>query len=241
MKKAKIFITIFFITLFSFSNGLSIFAMETGFSTTELSNNSATSFISNINLKKIDSYTPKNEIECFDVNSNEMIALGFKNSENKTIGIYNTEGIFQYGYEFQCYGTFGVEWDNDNLNIYFVRENIAISVNSDGIIQSILEIQNTTENNTYWNKNVFQKEKTVDQKKFLLQNNKSFFSNINSSSYSQIISIDAYGNEKIIYNVNTEQTIKDIDISIGIIFTFIIVAIIAIIKITRTHRTKTHK
>ena len=79
----------------------------------------------------------KNPIECFSVNENGEIAIGCSDSEQKTVCIYADNGKFQYGYSFECSGSFGIEFENNNLNIYFVRSDVAIAVNQMGEVESI--------------------------------------------------------------------------------------------------------
>lgn len=75
---------------------------------------------------------PQKAIKCFSVNEEGLIAIGCGNSENKTVCIYTNDGVFKYGYSFKCSGSFGIELDKSVLNIYLVRSDVAIAVNSTG-------------------------------------------------------------------------------------------------------------
>ncbi len=68
-----------------------------------------------------------------------MVAIGCGNSESQTVCIYTNDGVFKYGYSFKCSGSFGIEFDKSVLNIYLVRSDVAIAVNSVGEVESVLK------------------------------------------------------------------------------------------------------
>lgn len=203
-------------------------AMDTGFDTDKLTEEKQSMFISNIDLCLIKSEPAKNSIVCFDVNENEMIAVGQKTSDKKIICIYSKYGTFQYGYTFNCDGSFGVEWDKDNLNIYFVRSSVVVSVTPDGEISGVLEVRNTIENNSYMNHYIHATKRTIGDNAYVIRNDIGIF-NLIATSYSQIISIDSNGEENIIYDVNSTQYFNTVAMFIFVIV-FISVAVAIIIR-----------
>lgn len=202
-------------------------AMHTGFKTNELSSEEKDMFISNINVLSIDEEPVKKAITCFDVNSNHLIAVGQNSSDRKTICVYSGEGDFQYGYTFNCSGDFGVEWDEENLNIFFVRSSVIVSVTPKGEVLDAFEVQNTIENNSYVNHFIHATKTEIDNYEYYIRNNMGLL-NLFAPSYSQIIVKDSTGAESIIYDVSSMQLTKTI-VTISLICVFVIVAVAVVI------------
>lgn len=208
MKMMKnVFMTLMVLLLIS-CNCLTTYAINSGFDLEPVSNERKLQIQNNIDISVFEQDVLDNTIECFDVNDDGMIALGTnESSSQKFISIYNSQGVFQYGYQFYCNGSFGVEWDSNNLIIYFVRSDIACSVNPSGEIQEILEIKNTSDNNSYWNNKVFSATRTLGNVEYKIQNDFGIL-NIFSTSYSQLVIQDFNGQTKTIYDVNSQQLYK---------------------------------
>ena len=179
------------------------YAMNTGFSTEELSQIEIDKFLSNMDISMVFKRPLERTIYCFDVNEEGMIAIGSNEflSEFKAISVFNADGDFLYGYEFECSGNFGLEWDGENIIIYFVRSNIATSVNKRGQIEELLEIENSIDNNTYWNEEIYADRRNVNNIEYLAQKNMCFL-NLFATSSSQLISTNANGDKNVIYDVN---------------------------------------
>ena len=222
MKQGCFFLLCVFIFVI-FANVMKVNAMHTGFKTNELPSEEKNIFISNINILSIDEEPVKKTITCFDINSKQLIAIGQNTSDRKTICVYSNEGAFQYGYTFNCSGDFGVEWDEENLNIYFVRSSVIVSVTPKGEVLGAFEVQNTIENNSYVNHFVHATKRTMGNDEYFIRNNMGLL-NLFASSYSQIIIKDSTGAESIIYDVGSMQLTKMI-VTISLICVFVLVAI----------------
>ena len=206
LKFKKVFyILICFLLISTIYNSLISGAYNTEFITDELTDETKYTFLDNINFVRMNAEPQKRKIECFDVCCNN-VAVGFSESDNKTVCIYNTQGEFQYGYRFKTNGQFAVELDEYNLIICFVRSDILIKVNSYGDVIEVEKIQDTTENNKLWNEILYSTEKTMNGSKYILDNKINFL----ASSYSKLIVIDEYGNENVIYRADSSQTAEKI-------------------------------
>ena len=198
-----IFATILLLILLVIA-GVKMLAVNTGFSTESLPENDRNTLLKNVNISMLADEPPKKAIKCFSVNEDGLVAIGCGNSESKTVCIYTNDGVFKYGYSFKCSGSFGIEFDKSVLNIYLVRSDVAIAVNSTGEVESVLKIQNTSENNTYWNNCVFSTKREIGDTEYFLKNDMGIF-NLFASSYSQLIVTNKNGEETIIYDVNSAQ------------------------------------
>lgn len=226
--KWKKAVFILFVTLLVLSIGsLNVFAMNTGFSTSEMSTKDQQTFLSNIRLSALSNEPQKGAIACFDVRESGLIAVGTAVAENKYLLVYNAAGEFQYGYSFQCNQSFGIQWDNENIMIYFVRSDVAASFCPDGTPAELKRIENTVENNSYWGHFVFAEEKTVGNNRYIL-NNRGLL-NVFASSYSQLLRIDQNGTETLIYDVSKAQTAKAVLIMAAVLI-FVAVVVAGIVR-----------
>lgn len=220
-------ITLLFFVV-ALSGGLKISAMTTGFTTENMNSEDQKLFLSNIKITLLDSDVKTKSIDCFDVSDEGLIALGFNDSSYKTICVYNPDGEFKYGYSFYSSGSFGVEWDDENLLIYFVRSDVAALFNSSATCLEIKTVSNSTENNTYWNHTVFAKKRIVGKNEYEIKNDLGIL-NVFTSSYSQLIKTDEDGIKTTLYNVNSSYGLRVLLILVGTIL-FTIIAIFVIIR-----------
>lgn len=228
MKLKNFYLVLLFIFLFvSFANVIEIKAMNTGFKTSDLPTEEKDKFLSNTNILLIREEPDQKTISCFDVNNNRLIAIGQNTPNRKTICIYSSEGVFQYGYTFHCSGDFGVEWDKDNINIYYVRSSVIVSVTPNGEILDVLEVQNSIENNSYVNKFIHATERTIGDTTYLIRNDIGIL-NLFAPSYSQIVVKDTANAESIIYDVGALQRSNIMSILV-IVFVTVLFGIVAIV------------
>ena len=172
-----------------------------------------------------------------------MIAVGCSDSfmsTKKVICIYADDGTFLYGYQFDTYGVFGVEWDQDRLIIYLVRGDGAVVVNPTGEIEAVSEIQNTVENHAYWRKSVFSKERLVGDTKYTLKNDMGIL-NFFASAYSQVVVEKSSGERAVIYDAGIYHLVSML-VVVVIVLLMICIAIICltreVIKQRRAFKTK---
>lgn len=207
MKYLQCIFTILLVLLLLISGGVNIFAVDMGFSTESMSEEETDRFLKNVNISLLENEPPKKAIDCFDVNENGVIAIGSSDFAHKTVCVYSNDGDFLYGYSFECTGNFGIELDKDVINIYFVRSDVAVTVNPTGEVERVVRIQNTAENNSYWNDCVFATKRSIGDTEYTLKNDMKIF-NVFASSYSQLITTNQNGEESIIYDVNSAEFAK---------------------------------
>lgn len=233
MKYIRCFMFVFLILFTGVYCKISILSMNTDFSTEALLEAEKNSVLSNLNIEVCQAEPEKHTIDCFDVNEDGTIALGYDISSKKVIAIYSNEMVFQYAYQFQCEGLFGVEWDEDILLVYLVRSDVAIAIDADGTIQEALKIQNTGANNTYWNHYVFSNKRIVGDRVYWLKNDIGFL-NAFSNSYSQLI-VENNGENSVVYDAGVEQLLKSV-----LLFAFFIIFVVCIIFILTRYLLKNH-
>ena len=200
MKYTKYVFVILLSLVIMISGGVNALAMETGFSTEEMSQESIDNLLENIDLTFLTTDDPrKGLIDSFDVSETGMVAISHNRIHGRdNIFVYNSEGEFQYGYSLDAAGMVWVEFDNDNLIIYFVRSEIVISVDSNGEVQSVLDTLDTEENEEHLKYLSYLREKMVGDTKYSLEG---------FLFYTKVIATDASGEETVIYDATVEVLI----------------------------------
>ena len=229
MRIRRILLAICIIISFLWNGSGNVLAMNTGFSTENMAPNDQQIFLSNINLYLITEEPKKSTITCFDVNDNGLIVVGSEGSTKKSVSVYTSDGTFNYGYAFNCSGSFGVEWDDNNIIIYFVRSDVAALFDAAGTNLELKKIQDTTDNNSYWNHSVYSTQRTINEEQYSMRNNMGLL-NIFASSYSQLIKTNSDGNTVIIYDASSEYTTRFVTIFIAVILFVAFIVLIIILQ-----------
>lgn len=199
-------------------NGVNSRALTSNFSVDDISENEKNDI--NFDVSLITKAPRKKAIQCFDVNEKGMIALGHELiGMSKMISVYDSDGNFKYGYSFDASGTFGVEWNGDYLNIYLVRGDLLVTVDCEANIIDMARVQDTKENNRYYNNYIDGCERLVGDTKYIIRNQMGIL-NFVQVSYSQLVKISEDGTETILHDVNAFQLAKTIIIPILIVTLF---------------------
>ena len=94
-------------------------------------------WLSSLQVKKINEEVVYSKIKMFDVNENGEIAIFMANN---TVNIYDCEGKYKYGYAFYTDGLSFGYWEDNKLSICVVRANKIIVIFQDSI--SLYDIAN---------------------------------------------------------------------------------------------------
>ncbi len=192
----------FLFSIIIIQNGMiSASALNTGFSVADMSKEEQEKIEGNMQLKLITSEPTKYPVACFDVREDGMLVIGSDSGiDKKTICVYN-QGEFQYGYTFTSAGDFYVEWDGDLINLCTVRSGLVISIDANGQILQMSEIEDTYANTLYWY-DVGANEKSVQGQTYAIQNDLGIL-NLFAINYSQLTSTNADGQTTVLYDART--------------------------------------
>ena len=228
MRISRILLALIIISVFIWNGSVNALAMNTGFSIEKMEHSKQENFLSSIDLRLVTEEPEISSIECFDVNDNELVAVGSKNLSKRIVSVYAPDGTFEYGYTFECDGDFGIEWDDNNIIIYFVRSDVAALFDEMGNNLEMQTIQDTMDNDSYWNYSVFSRQRTINGNKYTMRNNGLLY--FFSSSYSKLIKTDTQRNVKIIYDNSVAYTIEFIIKVIGVILFVALVVFIVVFQ-----------
>ena len=223
MKKIVCFILLVYSIMLS---ALSVNALGTGFETQSMTDDRMDDIISGIELVSLKDEPYKKAVLCFDVNNDGKIAIGQYSTDRKTVCVYTDDGVYQYGFSFNTSGDFALEWNGNDLNIYFVRGSFIVSVTENGEIIDVAQVTSTIENNSYKNRIRYATEKSIGDKRYTLENDMGIM-NWFSSTFSQV-TVNENGTEWIVYDASASKISNTIVASV-IVFICLAVAITVII------------
>lgn len=215
--------------LFFTAAGTNVFAMNTGCSTEELTSEERNHVLSHMIVRVIKEEPDKGLINCFDVNKDGMIAIGLETaaaSEKHTICVYSNSGIFQYGYTFEDEGDYGIEWDGNNIIIFFYRGDLIVAVSPEGEILECLRAQDTVENNSYLNQHIRANKRSIEGTEYILKNRYKLMT-ILSPHYSQLVAIKSTGEKSVLYDASELQLYRIIVGGLIFLFVFLLCTAIA--------------
>ncbi|MBQ9859462.1 MAG: hypothetical protein IJO76_02140 [Clostridia bacterium] len=215
MKGIKIVIMLLMFSLF-INSIIIVGATSQGYPTHPISKERREELSNSINLSKMTKEPEKRGVECFAVNEEGLLAVGLGALSKKEIAVYSPDGVFQYGYTFNKDGEFGIEWENDQIVIYFIRGDFAVAVTAEGKIERIVEILPPDSDSAYRKHPAFATKQMANEKEYVLKNGLGFWSFF-VSGYTQIEVTDSLGNVQTIYDADQSQQISAI-----IVFAFIL-------------------
>ena len=212
MKKSNMIIVILTLALLLYCNTIGVFA-EVDF-LTEPEDDETFLDIEHAsqNITPLQSVPIKGYIRCFDVNEQGMIVVGTGMFSNNKICIYNSDGEYQYGFDYYSTGSYAVGWNGENILIYSVRGNLVTEVTSNGEVISVLKIKETDDIHSRWNYVQYSKKKVVGEVTY-------------KRTVFKITKIDELGQKIIVYRASPLKMIIII-FTMMIIVTFIIGVVI---------------
>ncbi len=214
--------------------GISLFivpccALETGFTTSEIEQTKIQEIYQRIDVRLEKERQFSNGFSCFDVKPDGTYALGFDLGNRDWILVYHADNTFAYGISFNCDGSFGLEWDADNLILYTIRGGRAISIDKNGNCVDMRSIENTSENNSYWNHQVWARKRTINDTIYTAEYNMGILSILSTSGYS-VLAKEASNGERIFLFDNTERHMQKTIFGAGVTAVFVSVVVICVVK-----------
>ena len=151
-------------------------------------------------LIPLDSAIERQPISCFDISENGWIALGFEKSTEKSICVYDQDGLFQYGYAFENYGTISLGWNDDKLDILLNRGGHLMTLDQKNKILIVIDTRNLpSDSRAYKNSMRPFESLKVENRTYTLEHNLGFL-RIFAPGYARLVVTDEDGLQQIIYD-----------------------------------------
>jgi len=168
MKYVK-WITALLLLVFMTGIPITVAALDTGFTTEALSDEEISEIIEIRPFEKITDYTPK-MVNCFDVRDDHMVVIGVDNGDNVIIAVYDAQGNFQYGFQADTFGSFGVMWSGDNIAYYTVRGDKIYEINANVEITNVRRVLSSVDNSVYYDEVICATTRTVGNSTYKMTN-----------------------------------------------------------------------
>lgn len=187
---------------------------------------------------KFTSYSSPRVIKCFDVREDHMIVVGsMKDATTAIIAVYDRDGVFQYGFETEIYGSFRVMWSGNDIVFYSIRSSLLFKINEDGKITDIRRVLSTTGQSVYDQKVLLSKTREADGVTYRMTNG-SAFADVLRGAFKKITRTDAQGTS-VVYDASSHQRLRiaSVAVVVGLVLpTFVAGAVIANIEKMRAQR-----
>ena len=133
-------------------------------------------------------------IKCFDVNEDGCFAVGYRNN---TIQVYDSLGVFQYGYRFNTDNTYGIALKENSIVIYLGRSHNAVEIDSAGKCIAVETV--------YFSEDIVESVmkrtcKQIGNVYYFLERDIGIF----DGDYSRLIRVDEDGTKRVLYDVTTK-------------------------------------
>jgi len=213
MRRARVLVVIIVLLLCCVPGYATPVVQIIGIDTFDLSDAKTETFLDNLDMVGISSPTQHMAVACFDVSDTGLVAIGFENGSDRIIDIYNENGKYLYGYQFNSDGDYTVSFQEEDIAIYFMRGDAIAVFDKDA---NCLDVRSVVSPHADHNKimaiyNRTQKE--VSGKTYYLDRD------IGSAvrSYARLVVKDSNGTETVIYDATFDHTFRLIAMWIGII------------------------
>lgn len=194
------------------------YAINTGLDLESIPTEKKTDYITSLSLQRIDAPIKDTVFCCFDICSIAgKYALGFDLDGSDIVQVFNSSGEYLYGFSFTNNGTFGIEWDEDNVIIYPARNDLAFSINEEADCVDVRYVKNTIDNHQYIRGKINAKQKEL--------NGIIYRAKPGLGGYTQLVSYTQDGAEQVLYG---RSTIIDGRV-IGFLFLWALLFVMAIV------------
>lgn len=223
-KILTLLLTIFTLAIFL---SLTCLANSSGFDLEYSTNEEATEiFKEHYQFHPIEERKMTAGFSCFAANELGQYALGFS-SGDKTILVYDNDGTYLYGFDFDLSGSFYLDFDGETLIVYSVRGDVAIYVDSTGTCLAHAKIQDTKSNQEYW-RELQRPSRKIGTNIY----HAGFLGNYPKISeygqYSTLKKLSANNKETILYD-NTDRIVKPLIFTAVGVLLFVSIAIIVLV------------
>ena len=175
--------------------------------------------ISKANIQPIETASIINGITCFDVSDSGEIAIGVNWASNSVIYVYDSSGVFQYGFSFYVDGDYGIAYCDNLLGIYCIRGDTIMLCYDSGTCLDVQTLSSDERGYLQAKEILNRVSKEMGSKKYVLERDLAI-----GDSYSRLVEIDEQGNRTILYDATPEHNIGQIlGFSVIVIFFLFVV------------------
>lgn len=214
----KKFFMLFVLMVMVLNYSMFTFASDTTLHKENLGEEKFNDFIDGLHFFVVDS-EPVSILTCIDISDDNIIALASGNGSESLISFYDSVGAFKYSLSFYSAGNFGLEWEKDNIKIFFERGDYEVTINKAGEVLDIAVIDNVDDMRFIVDELYFSTKSVVNNTVYELKKNPMFLNKL-SSGYSQLLITDVSGNTSVVCDVGEFQAFETLCIIIVFVLLF---------------------
>ena len=220
--KVALLLIAFFVLLFNCT--AHVYGIDLGVETETLSQEKKETLFASSDIKLLTEEGIRRSVACFDVNEDGLVAIGFDVSPRPQVYLYDSNGQFLYGYEFECMGSYGIKLIGNNLAIYFVRSDYIEIYDAEGNGIDAMRVPNTEANRAWKSDMIDPVEIEVNGNTYSLERDIGLI----MRSYSRLVRLDEQGNRTVLYDVSVRH---NIGVVIGVILFVGFVSLLTVVLI----------
>lgn len=165
-------------------------------------------------------------IDSFDVS--EKMGIALITSGHHLLHM-DYSGRIIASFSFNCSGTVGVVWDNDDICLLFTRNSIVMKVDSNGVLKEFFQLNDLNyKTQKTWKTLGFRTQKEVGSGSYLISRQKGIVHALFGEGYTKLVFREkSSGNEQVLYDVSKKSSWDiALKIFIGIIAVAIVLAVV---------------
>ena len=162
-----------------------------------LSEQEAAAYASEITFSAINNPVTTMPISCFDISSDGLIAVCFTSVSSNIICVYSEDFTYLYGFSLYSAGSVGVSWIKDELNVYFVRSGILVTVDEQANITGISGFSDPVQSNRFYQNEILVTTRTFEGKQYKLDN--PGIQKLTNQDYARLSVQDSTGEVRVLY------------------------------------------
>lgn len=237
MKKYSLFVVLLLLISLSMLFTISIHATSSttetnGFILTPVNIAMWTKYLDILEISCLSHEPNPSSISCFAVSESEQVAIGVSSSTSKIVCVYSDEGDYQYGFSFSSDGSFGLEWEGNQIAICLVRSNVRIVIDEKGNCVRIDKIEDNIENESYWRNHIKSNKYVIDDVEYEMTNSNPL--KMLSSTYSTIIKTDINGDKIVLYD--SKGALNYNFVAFSFIFLMLLITLVIVFGLNRNKK-----
>lgn len=159
-----------------------------------------------LDLKTIDEPMDHHPFSCFDVNEFGEYVLGFGQQDTDMILVYDSDGSYVCGFSIKNSGNLGALWENGSIVLYLSRSDLAVSIDRNGKCVNIRKIQNTMQNNEFWNQVVYANRRDMNGVSFTAENGPFTSELLHWGAYHRLVKTTPDGERVVLYDTSSDPS-----------------------------------
>lgn len=180
-------------------------AVSLNIETEDLSLDDRQALLKDLNFRPSSDSLGKTGITCFDIREDGTIAVGMSSGNDAKVYLFDSEGVYMWGYSFTPAQAYGVMFHRNSLIVYLCRYDMIVRFALDGTIADIQKVTNYNQLHNELAAVLEQTSKEVNGVQYMLERDIPI-----GSAYSRLVIVDATGARTLFYDATENHLVAQI-------------------------------